>query len=378
MNSFTLALLWIAFIAALVLGIWWLYRRPPSVRLWRELPRNGFQGTRIPLKVTFALSSRRPMRFLLEDPPPRTVVPDISPFLSGELIGTVQAEVTTTLTLNRRGEYDWPGATLRWADPLGLFWRSVPVAAPQRLEVFPGTHGLILPEILRPLLSEGGLSRKHGLEDPISLKSVRDYVPGDPPGRVHWRLTARIGNLTVREPERTAASSLTVYLDLSGGADVYTESAVRLAASLVQEALNLNLPVSVATNAGATPTGRHAEALHAALLRLARVQSDPVQQSSVPPRIPAVRSGTNLIILTASPGPELLRQALQARATASRVAIVAMPEGFYLEPGEKPRKQWVAAPESVRALEKQAGVLAGAGVLVFVLRGNQSVLKLSA
>ena len=74
--------------------------------------------------------------------------------------------------------------------------------------------------------------------------------------------------------------------------------------------------------------------------------------------------------------PELVAQALRARATASRVAIIALPEGFYLEPGEKPRKQWAGAPDTVRQLEKQAGVLAERGVLVFVLRGNQSVLRL--
>ena len=66
----------------------------------------------------------------------------------------------------------------------------------------------------------------------------------------------------------------------------------------------------------------------------------------------------------------------RARATASRVVIVAVPEGFYLEPGETPRRQWVGAPDTVRELERRAGVLAEAGVLVFVLRGNQSVLRL--
>lgn len=377
MNSLTLALLWLLLIGAVVWGIWWLYREPPQVSLSRELPPSGFQGTRQPIAVNYMLRSRRPMRFLLEDPPPRTVVADTSPFVSGELLGRIQGRFETNLTLNKRGVYDWPGASLRWADPLGLFWRSVTIPAPQRLEVFPGTHSLLLPEILRPLLSEGGLSRKLGLDDPISLRGARDYVPGDPPGRVHWRLTARTGNLTVRELERTASSSVTVYLDTSQGqtrqGDLYLESAARLAASLVQEALSLSLPVSVATNRGATPPGRHAGALHEAMLRLAQVRADPA-----PPVIPPARSGTNLIILTASPTQALIEQAMQARATASRVAIVALPEGFYLEPGENPRKQWVAAPDAVRDLQQQAGVLAGLGIVVFVLRGNQSVLKLGA
>jgi len=370
-NLLLTALLWLGVFALLAALLWWAYRAPPRVTLRREVPPNGFQGTRLPLTVQLELHSRLPVRYLIEDPTPRTVVPETPVRLSGEVMGTQSHEVQTRVTLNSRGIYEWPGATLHWADPLGLFWRSVPVDARQRLDVFPGPHGLRLPDLLRPLLSEGGLSRRLGLDDPISLRSVREYVPGDPPGRIHWRSSARSGTLSVREPERTAASSVTVYLDVSSGGEVYTESAVRLAASLVQEALALELPVSVATNDGATPAGRHAEALHAALLRLAQIRPD-----HAAPVIPPTRSGGNLIILSANPAPALIAGAMRARATASRVAIVAMPEGFYLEPGETPRRQWVAAPDSVRNLERQAGVLAGAGILVFVLRGNQSVLRL--
>ncbi|MBB6016696.1 DUF58 domain-containing protein [Deinococcus radiopugnans] len=371
MSLLSAALLWLAVLGGLAALLWWAYRRPPQVTLTREVPPNGFQGTRLPLTVRLGLRSRLPVRYLIEDPTPRTVVADSAVRRSGELLGEAELDLRATLTLNSRGVYDWPGATLHWADPLGLFWRSVPIAAAQRLAVFPSPHGLRLPDLLRPLLSEGGLSRQLGLDDPISLRSVREYASGDPPGRIHWRSSARTGTLSVREPERTAASSVTVYLDVSSGGDVFTESAVRLAASLVHEALALELPVSVATNGGATPTGRHAEALHAALLRLAQLQPDPA-----PPTIPPTRTGGNLIILSASPAPALIAGAMRARATASRVAIVAMPEGFYLEPGETPRRQWVAAPDSVRNLERQAGVLAGAGILVFVLRGNQSVLRL--
>lgn len=371
MSLLLAALLWLGAIGLLAALLWWAYHTPPRISFSRELPPNGFQGTRLPLTLRVALHSRLPVRYLIEDPTPRTVVPDAPLRLSGEMLGAQHLEVGTRLTLNSRGVYLWPGATLHWADPLGLFWRSVSIPAAQRLEVFPTPHGLRLPDLLRPLLSEGGLSRRLGLEDPISLRSVRGYASGDPPGRIHWRSSARTGTLSVREPERTAASSVTVYLDVSSGGVVFTESAVRLAASLVQEALALGLPVSVATNAGATPAGRHAEALHAALLRLAQLQPDPA-----PPAIPPTRSGGNLIVLSASPAPALITGAMRARATASRVAIVAMPEGFYLEPGEKPRRQWVAAPDAVRNLERQAGVLAGAGILVFVLRGNQSVLRL--
>nr|WP_256487915.1 DUF58 domain-containing protein [Deinococcus sp. HSC-46F16] len=356
---------------------WFLGRKPPTVRLTREVPGQGFEGTRVPYRVRIEIDTRRPLRVIVEDPTPLSVVSSEVLTAGGLTLGQTVTELDGSLLLNRRGEYAWPGGTLRWADPLGLFWRSVPMNVPAVIEVYPGTHGLVLPDLLRPLLSEGQLSRTLGLEDPISLRGARPYVSGDPPGRVHWRLSARSGDLTVRELDRTAASSLTVFVDTSG-TDVFVNSAVRLASSLIQEALALDLPVSVATPAGATPSGRTPEALRAALRLLARLEPQDPRVVGTPLVIPPIRAGGNLIVLTQKAPPELVEGAMKARASASRVAIVAIPEGFYLEPGENPRRQWVGAPDTVRDLERRAGILAEVGVLVFVLRGNQSVLRLGA
>ena len=367
----TALLVWLAVTGVLVGVLWLAYRTPPVIAVTRDVPSRAFQGSRVPLGVQVTLHSCLPLRFTLDDPTPRAVVPDMPVTLVGAGVGEVTVEFHTTLDLNRRGVHAWPGATLRWADPLGLFWRSVPVLAPHSVLVYPGTHGLVLPELLRPLLSEGGLTRRLGLDDPLSLRGVREYVPGDPPGRVHWRLTARTGTLTVRDPERTAASSVTVYVDTGSGTEVSLESTVRLAASLVQEAMALELPVAVALPGSVSPVGTGAAAVQGALHLLARAALAPGE-----PSIPPTRAGGNLFILTTRPRAALITQAMHARAHASRVVLIALPEGYYLEPGETPRRQWAGLPDAVRDLERQAGALAGAGILVYILRGNQSVLQL--
>ncbi|WP_424951224.1 DUF58 domain-containing protein [Deinococcus sp.] len=365
------SLLYAALLVLLLWAVWRLWQRPPTVALTRTVPAQGFAGGTLPLGVRLVLKARWPTRVMLEDPAPLTVVPEAQ-FRAGGLVwGEAALDFATTLSLNRRGVYRWEGARLRWADPFGLVWHSLVLDVPTTLEVYPGTHGLSLPKLLRPLLSEGGLSRTLGLEDPISLRGARPYVPGDPPGRVHWRLSARTGELTVRELERTASSSLHLHLD-TAGSEVYIESAVRLAASLVQEALELNLPVSVSDAAEATASGSTPGALRLALRKLAEVKGRPGEVAAIPPP----RPGSNLVILTQNAPAQLLAEALRARGRASRVIIVALPEGFYLEPGENPRRQWVGLPGSVRELERQAGVLSGAGVMIYVLRGNMSVLRL--
>ena len=369
-----LTLLYAGLLALLVAVVWALWRRPPTARLERELPAQGFEGRSVELTVRLSLTTRLPTRLRLDDPAPLSVVPDSSLGVGGLTWGTQTLEHRARLTLNKRGEFVWAPPRLHWADPFGLFWRTAELPTTSRLTVYPGTHGLSLPALLRPLLSEGELSRTLGLDDPISLRGARPYVPGDSPGRIHWKLSARTGSVMVRELERTAQSSLQLHLDRSGG-EIYLDSAVRLAASLVREALELGLPVSVSDDGGATPSGSSPEALQLALSRLARMQ--PVS-AGLPVSIPTPQPGSNLIVLTRTAPEALVKAAMLARAGASRVVIVALPEGFYLEPGESPRRQWAGLPPQLKDLEARAGVLTDAGVLVFVLRGNMSVIRLGA
>ena len=362
---------WLTLPLLLVALAWLTARRPPEARLTRELPGQAFTGQQGSLTVRLTLRSRWPLRARLEDPAPRGLVPEAVTDFGGLVLGEASFVLSTRLDFNRRGVYSFPGATLRWADPFGLFWHRAPLNVPTRIEVYPGTHGLRLPDLLRPLLSEGQLSRTLGLEDPISLRGARPYVPGDPPGRVHWRLSARTGELTVRELERTAASSLTVHLDLNGN-PAYLESAVRLAASLIHEAAALDLPVSVSTASGATPAGRTPEALRLGLRALAEVQPRPGEAA----HIPTPRTGSNLIVVAQHASPGLVEALMRARAGAARALLVLLPEGFYLEPGETGRPLHGAPPDDVRALERMHSALADAGVLLVMLRGNQSVLRL--
>lgn len=72
---------------------------------------------------------------------------------------------------------------------------------------------------------------------------VREYRHGDSPRHVHWRASARHGELIVREYQRVAATTLTVLIDLSAasvkgkGAETTLEYAVRIAGSCVRHAL---------------------------------------------------------------------------------------------------------------------------------------------
>src|SRR5260370_4620783 len=69
---------------------------------------------------------------------------------------------------------------------------------------------------------------------------IREYQPGDPLRRVHWRSSARMGRLAVVEYEHDVSVDLTLVLDarrgseVGSGADTTLETAVTVTASLAR------------------------------------------------------------------------------------------------------------------------------------------------
>jgi uncharacterized protein (DUF58 family) len=376
-------LLLIALIAALLL---FAYRVPPRVTMTRTLqtPRT-FVGASLEVQLTVHVQTWLPTLLTFSEVVPRTLIPDHLVGVTGLFWGSSQHEFSYRITPNARGEYAWAASSLSWSDPLGLFVRDAKISAQERatLLVYPGMHALELPDLVRPLIADGPRAKAWGLEDPMTLRGVRDYVPGDETRRIHWRQTARFGmtgnhfnRLVVREPERVAATGVHVHLDLSSGGrsgEVYLESAVRLAASLLRHAFDTGLRVNASSLTGITAPGSSFDALERALAFLAAAHLEP----AAPVNVPLPAPGANLIVIAHHASTALVEGCIHARARAARVTLVMLPDGFYLEPGENPRPMFNSATEDIRDLERRAGILEEAGVRAVVLRGNDSVLKLS-
>jgi uncharacterized protein (DUF58 family) len=95
-------------------------------------------------------------------------------------------------------------------------------------------------------------ARAPALEPLGEFLALREYEPGDDPRRVHWRATARTGELVVRQDE--AASPGRVVLLLDTRPEVYAddefETAVEGVASLAVSLRRTHAPVEVVTTSG--------------------------------------------------------------------------------------------------------------------------------
>ncbi|MCL2455610.1 MAG: DUF58 domain-containing protein [Micrococcales bacterium] len=150
----------------------------------------------------------------------------------------------------RRGVIEVGPMTLVRSDPVGLLRREMSWPDTQTIFVHPVTVGL-------PATSTGevhdleGLASTHIVAADLAFHAIREYVPGDSLRHVHWKSTAKVGRLMVREYEESRRSRLAVLLGLDAGDyldEDELELAISVAASLASQGIRDGRDMYVATS----------------------------------------------------------------------------------------------------------------------------------
>ncbi|MEG4289820.1 DUF58 domain-containing protein [Microcoleus sp. C2C3] len=195
-------------------------------------------GDRITVELEIENRAREPKTLLQ--------VVDILPFVLGqaivrpiEVIGPNSIyRDTYYLEVRQRGVYRWQEVNLRTAAPLGLFWcrRS------RRVKAVAVVYPQVLPLSTCPIIDRIGQedspqfynrSRSQTATEGLT-RNLRPYRHGDPTRLIHWRTSARYGELRVRELE-VAAGGQEIIIALDSAAAWQPEEferAVTVAASL--------------------------------------------------------------------------------------------------------------------------------------------------
>jgi len=163
--------------------------------------------------------------------------------------GAVHEDVFAVPTRRRAVIPVGPVRSVR-ADPLGLLRRQVDWTDAEQLYVHPRTTSLTGSSsgFLRDL--EGRSTQDLSNSD-VSFHALRDYVAGDDRRHVHWKTTARTGQLMVRQFEETRRSHLAVILSTRtedyAHADEF-ELAVSVCGSLGLQAIREDRGLTVMSN----------------------------------------------------------------------------------------------------------------------------------
>lgn len=148
-----------------------------------------------------------------------------------------------------------PAESIR-GDQLGLLRRAVKWAEPVDLFVHPKTVRLISSAagLVRDL--EGQVSNKITNND-LAFHALRPYVPGDDRRYVHWRTSARIGQLMVRQFQETRRSQIIVVVPTAArfyADEQEFELAVSVGASIAGQVIRDGTQLDVVSERGAWRT----------------------------------------------------------------------------------------------------------------------------
>jgi uncharacterized protein (DUF58 family) len=163
-------------------------------------------------------------------------------------------------------------------DPLGLVDRSVHWSQSAALHVHPRVIPLTgsAAGVLRDI--EGQATRQLSDSD-ISFHALREYVPGDDRRNIHWKSSAKLGNLMVRQFEDTRRVHLALALAVAGAEyadDADFELAVAVLASLGVQWLRDKREVTALAGAATLGSAHHRDLLDS----VCAIQSGPAAAGS--------------------------------------------------------------------------------------------------
>ena len=203
----------LAFAAALTLliALVWVRLRDPQLRGRRELKERlqvGVQG-RVDIVVqatrastTLAVNDafdggRRAARLLL------------APLRAGE-----EARAAYRFPTDRRGRFEVGPLRVTVTDPFGLVQRTRFVLGTEEVIVYPRVRDVMPPPETGGLDLDREQPRVRSRIEPSGeFHTLREYAPGDDLRHVHWRSTARRGQLMMRQNEARRRTPVLVMLD---------------------------------------------------------------------------------------------------------------------------------------------------------------------
>ncbi|MFT4028856.1 MAG: DUF58 domain-containing protein [Protaetiibacter sp.] len=243
---------WVLLVAVVVAAVFLIGRSSYGVLI--ELnPRRVVVGERAMGRMVVTNSGSRRL------PPTRMELPvgrGVAEFQLPAMEPRQEEEELFQVPTNRRAVIlAGPAESIR-GDQLGLLRRAVRWADPVELFVHPRTVRLASSAagLVRDL--EGQVSSKITSND-LAFHALRPYVPGDDRRYVHWRTSARIGQLMVRQFQETRRSQIVVVVPAAGrfyAGEEEFELAVSVGASVAAQVIRDGTQLDVVSERGAWRT----------------------------------------------------------------------------------------------------------------------------
>jgi uncharacterized protein (DUF58 family) len=270
---------------------------------------SGHVGDRIRVTYTLRNTSRIPKPWLEIHNP--TSLPAGLPGRAISLGGRTERSWLIRTPLTRRGHFRVEPLQIRTGDPFGFFESSASVGSGINITVYPRLEPIPLWRLPAASLDGSHAMRERTLQSTPLATTVRPWAPGDAFNRIHWKSTARHGDIQVKEfdLEQTADAWIVLDLDrrvqLGSGDESTVEVAVRAAAAVADKALVENRAVGMSINAhrlAQLQPDRGGRQHLKVMQLLAAVEGDgstPISEALVQ-SVPRIRRGMTAVVISAS------------------------------------------------------------------------------
>ena len=285
---------------------------------------------------------------------------DLPVALPGRALGLrswAQRSWVAIVPLTRRGTYRIEPMVVRTGDPFGFFEAAATVGRPTVVTVFPRVVALPRWRLPNANLEGSHSAPERTLQTTPLATTVRPYAPGDSFNRIHWRSTARLGEIQVKEFDLEQTADVWLFVDLetgvqAGEGEVSTvEESLRVAASVVHDAIVENRAVGVTTSGHrlvSIPADRGPRQRLKIMQLLAAVDGDghaPLGEVLLT-GLPRLRRGMTAVIITPSLDRSWIRALAGLRSRGVAAVVVTIDAASYERVGQTGRGGETAEAET--------------------------------
>ncbi len=299
---------------------------------------SGHVGDRLRVTYTLRNTGRMPKPWLEVHNP--TTLPGGLTGRALSLGGRKERSWLVRAPLLRRGHFRIEPLMIRTGDPFGFFEATAAVGQGITLVVYPRIDPLPLWRLPPANIEGARASPERTLQTTPLATAVRPYAPGDAMNRIHWRSTARLGEIQVKEFDLEQTADAWLFVDLEAAAAMgegdrsTTEVGVRVAASIADKALGENRAVGLTASAHrltVLPADRGARQRLKILQLLAAVEADgPVPLSeALLTGLNRLRRGMTAIVITATDDPAFIRPLATLRSRGIGCVVVLLDQAAF-------------------------------------------------
>jgi uncharacterized protein (DUF58 family) len=229
---------------------------------------------------------------------------------------------------------------VRTGDPFGFFEAAATVGRPTVVTVFPKVVPLPRWRLPNANLEGSHSAPERTLQTTPLATTVRPYAPGDSFNRIHWRSTARLGEIQVKEFDLEQTADVWLFADLeteiqTGEGDVSTvEEALRITASIAHDAILENRAVGLTTSGHrlvSIPADRGPRQRLKIMQLLAAVDGDghsPLAEVLLT-GLPRLRRGMTAVVVTPSVDRDWIRALSGLRQRGVAAVVVSLDAHSY-------------------------------------------------